>query len=63
MSNLNSTDKLTEFPSLERDERPDGRFSSLSKFLFWRKGGMCLVINNILAFIYVLDNQVNQFFR
>ncbi|XP_021945128.2 1-phosphatidylinositol 3-phosphate 5-kinase isoform X2 [Folsomia candida] len=38
MSNLNSTDKLTEFPSLERDERPDGRFSSLSKFLFWRKG-------------------------
>jgi len=41
MSNLNSTNKLTEFPPLEAEEKSDGKFS-LSKFMFWRQKGLVL---------------------
>jgi len=39
MSNLNSRSKLTEFPPLEPEEKPDGLKFSFSKFI-WNSFGL-----------------------
>jgi hypothetical protein len=38
MSNLESKNKLTEFPALEAEDRADGKFS-FSKLWWWKKNG------------------------
>lgn len=60
MSNLNSKSKLTEFPALEPEEKPEGIKFSFSKFIWsWKKGGgkiLDRVENFILEFYLIVFN-------